>query len=64
MLCFFEGDDLYRRTASLNVPLKTGWNQVNFRAYNVGYPPFKVGLLLKASEEELWPLRFSNEPPR
>jgi len=50
------------RTASEKVSLRQGWNQVYFRAYNVGYAPFKVGLVLKAPAEQLWPLRFSNQP--
>jgi hypothetical protein len=50
------------RTASEKVSLRQGWNQVYFRAYNVGYTPFRVGLVLKAPAEQLWPLRFSNQP--
>jgi len=50
------------KTAVKKVTLKQGWNQVYFRIYNVGYAPFKIGLILKAPEEQLWPLKFSNRP--
>ncbi len=53
-----------RRSISRKVKLKTGWNQVLFRAYCVGYPPFRIGLVLKASPEKLWVLKFSNKPQR
>lgn len=60
----YERDpDVYIRIRALKeVTLKQGWNQVYFRAYNVGYAPFKIGLILKAPEEQLWPLKFSNQP--
>ena len=50
------------RTASREVALNAGWNQVHFRGYNVGYTPFRVGLVLKGPPENLWSLRFSNAP--
>jgi len=52
-----------RRIASQTVTLRPGWNQVFFRAYNTGYVPFRVGLVLQAAPELLWQLRFANAPP-
>jgi len=43
--------------------LRRGWNQVFFRGYCTGYPPFRAGLILKASPETLWSLRLSAVPP-
>lgn len=54
---------LHRRTVTRIVTLQPGWNQVFFRAYNVGYTPFKVGLVVKAPADILWKLRFSGQPP-
>ncbi|WP_269523331.1 hypothetical protein [Coraliomargarita parva] len=51
-----------RRVAFTPVTLKQGWNEVYFRAFNVGYTPFRVGLKLKADTDKLWPLKFSNHP--
>ncbi len=57
-------DDNYnsRLTTSEILTLKGGWNKVFFRSYNVGYVPFRIGLVLKAPTEILWKLRFSNKP--
>ncbi len=43
--------------------LRHGWNQVFFRGYCVGYPPFRAGLVLAAPPETLWTLRLSTVPP-
>jgi len=59
-----EGGDKQLRTASRPVTLKKGWNQIHYRGYNFGYTPFRVGLVLKAPAEKLWPLRFSGSPQR
>ena len=61
------GDNkVHRLVASRPATLRPGWNQVFFRAHNTGYvgaTGFRVGLVLKAAPEKLWPLRFSNQPP-
>jgi hypothetical protein len=51
------------RTATQRIPLRAGWNEVRFRGYCFGYPPFRVGLVLKAAEEKFWPLKLSATPP-
>jgi hypothetical protein len=61
---YVDSKNLHRMTVSRPVTLKAGWNQVFFRGYNVGYAPFKVGVVLKAPDEKLWPLRFSDVKPR
>jgi hypothetical protein len=43
--------------------LRSGWNQVFFRGYCVGYPPFRAGLVLAGPAETLWSLRLSTVPP-
>jgi len=50
--------------ATQPVQLKAGWNQISYRAYGFGYPPFKVGLLIKAKEDTLWKLKLAGEPPK
>lgn len=52
-----------RRVASKRVTLRTGWNEVRFRGYCVGYPPFRAGLVLAGPEDRLWKLRPSGTPP-
>ena len=44
--------------------LRQGWNQVFFRGYCVGYPPFRAGLILSAPLDTLWTLRLSAVPPQ
>ena len=51
-------------TASKSFSLRPGWNQIFFRGYCMGGPPFYVGLVIKGAPEKLWPLRFSGEPPK
>jgi len=51
------------RLATQCISLRTGWNEVRFRGYCYGYPPFRVGLVLKAAEDKLWPLKLSATPP-
>jgi hypothetical protein len=46
-----------------NVVLRQGWNQVMFRGYCVGYPPFRAGLVVGGQQEKLWSLSFSATPP-
>lgn len=48
-------------TADVN--LKAGWNEVAFRGYCVGYPPFRVGLVLDGPAETLWGLKLRGAPP-
>ena len=43
--------------------LRRGWNQVFFRGYCVGYPPFRVGLVLAGPAETLWTLRVTSTVP-
>lgn len=50
-------------TASRPVHLKKGWNQIFFRSYNLGYVPYRVGLVVKGAAKDLWDLRFSGMPP-
>jgi len=45
------------------VTLRQGWNQVIFRGFCVGYPPFRAGLAIAAPPETLWQLRLSGVPP-
>jgi hypothetical protein len=43
--------------------LKSGWNELKFRGYCTGYPPFRAGLVLSAPQEKLWTVRLSPTPP-
>ncbi len=52
-----------RAVQSKPVTLRQGWNQIFFRGYCVGYPPFRAGLLIAAPAETLWTLRLSATPP-
>jgi len=52
------------RYAPRTVQLKAGWNQFNFRAYCVGYPPFRIGLIINAKESILWNLKLSGTPQK
>ncbi len=54
---------LHCEVARRTVSLRTGWNQVAFRGYCVGYGPFRVGLVLAGPPESLWKLRLSDRPP-
>ena len=51
------------RTASRNLTLRRGWNQVMLRGYCVGYSPSRAGLVLAGPPEKLWSLRLSAMPP-
>ncbi|MCX5683067.1 MAG: hypothetical protein NT049_05205, partial [Planctomycetota bacterium] len=53
-----------QHVATKTLTLRAGWNQVTFRGYCVGYPPFRAGLVLHAPEETLWKLKLSATPPR
>ena len=50
--------------ATKKVTLRAGWNQVAFRGYCVGYPPFRVGLVLDGAQEKLWDLQLAGVPPQ
>jgi len=45
------------------VHLRKGWNVVGFRGYCVGYPPFRAGLVIASTPEQLWKVKLSAEPP-
>ncbi len=51
-------DTRQRLVATRVLPLRQGWNHVFFRGYNVGYAPFKLGLVLKGEPERLWRLKL------
>lgn len=44
------------------VKLQAGWNTVSFRGFCVGYPPFRAGLVISGTPEQLWKLKLSAEP--
>jgi hypothetical protein len=52
-----------RMLASRSVTLPAGWNEVRFRGYCVGFPPFHAGLILAGREEKLWTVRLAETPP-
>ena len=52
----------HREVASQSIHLHTGWNQIMFRGYCVGYGPFRAGLVLAGPPEKLWNLRLSATP--
>ncbi len=58
-----EGGAKQLMTASRPVQLKKGWNHVFFRSFNVGYVPYRVGLVVKGATKDLWDLRFADQPP-
>jgi hypothetical protein len=45
------------------VTLRQGWNEVTFRGYCVGYPPFRAGLVIDGDADTLWTLRLAGTPP-
>ncbi|NLE42294.1 MAG: hypothetical protein GX615_10740 [Lentisphaerae bacterium] len=47
----------FRRIATRRVRLRAGDNILLFRAYCVGYPPFRIGARLLASSKDVWSLR-------
>ena len=53
----------HRLLAAKKLTLRAGWNKIAFRGYCVGYPPFRVGLVLDGSPEKLWNLHLSATPP-
>lgn len=53
----------HRLGANQPLALRKGWNEVLFRGYNVGYAPFRVGLVLRGDESVLWKLKFAAVPP-
>ena len=59
----FGGERDLDRRATQQITLRAGWNEVRFRGYCYGYNPFRVGLVLKAAEKNLWPLKLSATPP-
>jgi len=60
---FKEAPGTSRTVAAKTVALKAGWNEVKFRGYCVGYPPFRAGLVLVGPAETLWAVRLSANPP-
>lgn len=59
-----ENVEKQRRTVERPVRLKKGWNEIRFRGFCVGYPPFRLGIVIKAPEEKLWKLKFSGRPQK
>ncbi len=51
------------RVGKRPITLRTGWNEMRFRGFCWGYPPFRAGLVLKAPTDTLWPLRLAAMPP-
>ena len=49
--------------AAKKLAVRAGWNQITFRGYCVGYPPFRAGLILDGPAETLWNCRLSIVPP-
>jgi hypothetical protein len=56
-------NDRQRPVATTSLTLRAGWNQVFFRGYCTGYPPFKTGLVIDGPAEKLWGLQLSATPP-
>jgi hypothetical protein len=50
------------QSQTVPVRLKAGWTQFSWRAYCVGYPPFKMGIVIRAKDEVLWKLKTSAIP--
>lgn len=44
------------------IELRKGWNSFFFRAYNVGYAPFRIGINIKGDPELLWKLKLVSQP--
>lgn len=55
--------DERRPFATSRITFKAGWNEIRFRGYCMGYPPFRAGLVLDGSPEALWKLTFAARPP-
>ena len=47
----------------LTLSLQRGWNEIRFRGYCVGYPPFRAGLVLTGPPQKLWTLQLSATAP-
>ncbi len=60
---YSKGDDHHHPIAIRTLTLRPGWNQILYRGYCVGYPPFRVGLVLDGPAEKLWTLQLSATPP-
>jgi hypothetical protein len=58
-----DAADPVRLASSKTLKLRSGWNQIEFRGYCFGYPPFRAGLVLMGEPQDLWPLRISETPP-
>jgi hypothetical protein len=50
-------------TIAKPLKLRTGWNQLLFRGYCIGYPPFRAGIVLAGPPEKLFQLKLSANPP-
>lgn len=61
-LVFKEGPGT-RTVAVKSLTLQPGWNQIMFRGYCVGYPPFRAGLVVDGPAATLWNCRLSAVPP-
>ena len=54
--------NLHGLAASARVALRKGWNSVFFRGYNVGYAPFRIGLVVQGDPALLWKLKLVSQP--
>ena len=52
------------QSATQSLKLRSGWNHVQFRGYCVGYPPFRVGLVLDGPQDKLLSLSLAATPPK
>ncbi|HYG77350.1 MAG TPA: hypothetical protein VEK08_20255 [Planctomycetota bacterium] len=57
-----EAGSLHRMSARESVAFKKGWNQIVFRGFCVGYPPFRAGVTLAGPAESLWKVNLSGAP--
>jgi hypothetical protein len=64
---FVNGKEVARTTEhdpkTITMNLNAGWNQVGFRGYCVGYPPFHAGVVIKGAVDKLWTVKLSATPP-
>jgi len=63
VLDYQGGKDSKHPVATKTLTLRSGWNQILFRGYCVGYPPFRAGLVFDGPAEKLWTLQLSARPP-
>lgn len=59
-----EGAKMSRRVSERPISLHKGWNSVFFRGYNVGYAPFRIGVVIKGDPARLWQLKLVSQPDK